>query len=134
MDVDLDLGELRTPVALRDTGSTTAAAVALGRTTGAVSKQMAALERSVRTESVTRVGRRTQLPDAGHRLADHAVELLSLAGRTAQVLTGLPGRPRARVLIGVFGTAAAAPCTPVQRSSQDRKSTRLNSSHANISY
>ena len=108
MDVDLDLVKLRTLVAIRDSGSMTAAAVALGYTTGAVSQQMAALERSVRAELVTQVGRRVQLTDAGHLLADHAVELLSMARRTEQALAGLPGRPQARVLIGVFGTAAAA--------------------------
>ncbi|MGY1683272.1 LysR family transcriptional regulator [Geodermatophilus sp. SYSU D01176] len=108
MDVDLDLVKLRTLVAIRDTGSMTAAAAALGYTTGAVSQQMAALERSVRAELVTQVGRRVQLTDAGHLLADHAGELLSLARRAEQALAGLPGRPQARVLIGVFGTAAAA--------------------------
>jgi DNA-binding transcriptional LysR family regulator len=100
--------KLRTLVTIRDSGSMTAAAVALGYTTGAVSQQMAALERSVRTELVTQVGRRVQLTDAGHLLADHAVGLLSLARETGQALAGLPGRPQARVLIGVFGTAAAA--------------------------
>ena len=89
-------------------GSMTAAAAALGYTTGAVSQQMAALQRSVRTELFTQVGRRVQLTDAGHLLADHAVGLLALARQTEQALAGLPGRPRARVLVGVFGTAAAA--------------------------
>ena len=108
MHVDLDLVKLRTLVTIRESGSMTAAAVALGYTTGAVSQQMATLERSVKAELVTRVGRRAQLTDAGHLLADHAVGLLSLARRTEQALAGLPGRPQARVLIGVFGTAAAA--------------------------
>ena len=108
MDMDLDLVKLRTLVEVRTTGSMTAAAAALGYTTGAVSQQMAALQRSVRTGLLTQVGRRVQLTDAGHLLADHAVELLALARQTEQALAGLPGRPQARVLIGVFGTAAAA--------------------------
>ena len=106
--MDLDLVELRTLVEVRAAGSMTAAAAALGYTTGAVSQQMAALQRSVRTELFTQVGRRVQLTDAGHLLADHAVGLLALARQTEQALAGLPGRPRARVLVGVFGTAAAA--------------------------
>ena len=69
---------------------------------------MDALQRSVRAGLFTQVGRRVQLTDAGHLLADHAVELLALARQTEQALAGLPGRPQARVLIGVFGTAAAA--------------------------
>ncbi len=106
--MDVDLVELRTLVELRAAGSTTAAAAALECTTGAVSQQMAALQRSVETDLSTQVGRRVQLTDAGHLLADHAVGLLALARQTEQALAGLPGRPRARVLVGVFGTAAAA--------------------------
>ena len=108
MDVDLDLVKLRTLVQVRATGSMTAAAAALGYTTGAVSQQMAALERSVKAELFTQVGRRLQITDAGHLLADHAQDLLALARRAEQALADLPGRPRARVLVGVFGTAAAA--------------------------
>src|ERR671933_728285 len=108
MEVDLDLTKLRTLVEIRAAGSMTAAAAALGYTTGAVSQQMAALQRSVRTELLAQVGRRVQLTDAGHLLADHAVDLLSLARRTEEALASLSGRPQARVLIGVFGTAAAA--------------------------
>jgi len=108
MDGDLDLVKLRTLVEVRATGSMTAAAAALGYTTGAVSQQMAALQRTVRAGLFTQVGRRVQLTDAGHLLADHAVELLALARRAEQALAGLPGQPRARVLVGVFGTAAAA--------------------------
>jgi DNA-binding transcriptional LysR family regulator len=108
MDVDLDLVKLRTLVEIRATGSMTAAAAALGYTTGAVSQQMAALQRSVKAELFTQVGRRVRLTDAGDLLADHAVGLLALARQTEQALAGLPGRPQARVLVGVFGTAAAA--------------------------
>jgi DNA-binding transcriptional LysR family regulator len=108
MDMELDLVKLRTLVEVRTTGSMTAAAAALGYTTGAVSQQMAALQRSVKAELFTQVGRRVQLTDAGHLLADHAVDLLALARQTEQALADLPGRPRARVLIGVFGTATAA--------------------------
>jgi DNA-binding transcriptional LysR family regulator len=86
----------------------TAAAAALGYTTGAVSQQMAALQRSVRAELFSQVGRGVQLTDAGHLLADHAVGLLLLARQTEQALASLSGHTRARVLVGVFGTAAAA--------------------------
>src|SRR5919206_4549491 len=108
MDTGLDLVKLRTLVEVRETGSMTAAAAALGYTTGAVSQQMAALQRSVRAELFTQVGRCVQLTDTGHLLADHAVGLLSLARQTEQALASLSGRPQARVLVGVFGTAAAA--------------------------
>jgi DNA-binding transcriptional LysR family regulator len=112
MDTSLDLVKLRTLVEIRATGSMTAAASALGYTTGAVSQQMAALQRSVRTELLVQSGRRVRLTDAGNVLADHAVGLLSLARHTEQALEALPGRPQAQVLIGVFGTAAAALLPP----------------------
>src|ERR671928_15313 len=86
MDTGLDLVKLRTLVEVRETGSMTAAAAALGYTTGAVSQQMAALERSVRAELFTQVGRRLQLTDAGRLLADHAVGLLSLARQNERTL------------------------------------------------
>src|SRR3954471_5631876 len=108
MTLNLDLVKLRTLVEIRATGSMTATAAALGYTTGAVSQQMAALQRSVRAELFTQVGRRVQLTDAGHLLADHGVELLALAQQTERALASLSGRPQARVLVGVFGTAAAA--------------------------
>lgn len=108
MDRDLDLVKLRTLVEVRAMGRMTAAAAALGYTTGAVSQQMAALQRSVRAQLFTQVGRRVQLTDAGHLLADHAVGLLSMARQAEQAMASLSGRPQARVLVGVFGTAAAA--------------------------
>jgi DNA-binding transcriptional LysR family regulator len=108
MELDLDLVKLRTLVEIREGGSMTAAAAALGYTTGAVSQQMAALERAVRAELLTQVGRGVQLTDAGHLLADYAGRFLSLARETEQALAALPGRPQGRVLIGVFGTAAMA--------------------------
>ncbi|WP_448608431.1 LysR family transcriptional regulator [Geodermatophilus sp. URMC 60] len=107
MDGDLDLVKLRTLVEIRTSGSMTAAAAALGYTTGAVSQQMAALARSVRADLFTQVGRRVQLTDAGRLLADHAEGLLSLARQTELALAGLPGGPQTSVLVGVFGTAAA---------------------------
>ncbi len=97
MELDLDLAKLRTLVEVRTAGSMTAAAVALGYTTGAVSQQMAALQRSVKAVLFVPVGRRVQLTDAGHLLADHAVRLLALARQTEEALAGLPGRPQAPI-------------------------------------
>jgi DNA-binding transcriptional LysR family regulator len=108
MEADLDLVKLRTLVEVRSTGSMTAAAAVLGYTTGAVSQQMSALQRSLRARLFAQVGRRVQLTDAGHLLADHAVGLLSLARQAEQAVASLSGAPQARVLVGVFGTAAAA--------------------------
>src|SRR5919202_2672287 len=112
MDSDLDLTKLRTLVEIRAAGSMTAAASALGYTTGAVSQQMAALRRSVWTELFTQVGRQVQLTDAGHLLADHAVDRLALARQAQQALAGLPGRPQGRGPVGALGTGGAGPTPP----------------------
>jgi DNA-binding transcriptional LysR family regulator len=106
--MELDLVKLRTLAEIRATGSMTAAAARLGYTTGAVSQQMAALERAVRTPLFVQVGRRLRLTDAGALLAEHARELLTLAQQAEDDLAALSTTPRADVLVGVFGTAAAA--------------------------
>jgi DNA-binding transcriptional LysR family regulator len=132
MELDLDLVKLRTLVEVRATGSMTAAAAALGYTTGAVSQQMAALQRSVRAELFTPVGRRVRLTDAGQLLADHAVDLLSLARRTEQALAALPGSPRADVVIGVFGTAAMALPPAMLRVREQYPGVRLRSAEIDV--
>ncbi|WP_100498595.1 LysR family transcriptional regulator [Geodermatophilus chilensis] len=132
MDAALDLVKLRTLVEIRETGSMTAAAAALGYTTGAVSQQMTALERSVRAELFAQVGRRMHLTDAGRLLADHAVGLLSLARQTELALAGLSERPQARVLIGVFGTAAALLPRALQRVREQCPGVRLRSVEVDV--
>src|SRR3712207_7377861 len=54
---------------------------------------------------------------------------------TFQTMVGdLTGLPTANASLLDEGTAAAEAMTLVRRANRDRKSTRLNSSHANISY
>jgi DNA-binding transcriptional LysR family regulator len=91
MDPELDLVKLGTLVEIRSTASMTAAAGALGYPTGAVSQQMAALQRSVRVELSTQVGRQVRLTDAGHLPARY--------GRRGAAATST--RPGARSAPGV---------------------------------
>lgn len=73
-----------------------------------------------------------QLTDAGRLLADHAVGLPSLARRTELALAGLSGRPRARVLVGVFGTAAALLPRALLRVREDCPRVRLRSVEVDV--
>lgn len=68
----MDLRRLRLLVELEKRGTMTAVAHATGYGTSAVSQQLAALEREVRTELLERDGRGVRLTPAAHRLVVHA--------------------------------------------------------------
>ncbi|MGG7575201.1 LysR family transcriptional regulator [Streptomyces sirii] len=107
--------QLRTLLELPRSGTMTAAAAALGYTPGAVSQHIAALERATGTELVRRVGRRVELTDAGHTLADHAERILAAQAEAVAALERGRGELRARLRLGVFGTAAAVLLPPALR-------------------
>jgi DNA-binding transcriptional LysR family regulator len=104
----LDLVKLRALVELRDRGSMTAAAVAMGYTTGAISQQIAALEVSLGESLVVHVGRRVELTDAGNVLADQAMTLLSDERLAREAVASLSQQRSAKIRIGVFATSATA--------------------------
>lgn len=107
--MDVDLVKLRTLIAVRATGSITGAAAQLGYTPGAVSQQMAALQRAVHADLLEKVGRQVRLTDKGNLFAEYAQRLVSLAAEAEGALDTAAGRsPRATVMVGVFGTAASA--------------------------
>jgi DNA-binding transcriptional LysR family regulator len=108
----LDLVKLRSLVELRDRGSMTAAATALGYTTGAVSQQIAALESTVGQPLIVHSGRRVELTDAGAVLADQAIAVLEAEGAARRAVAALAQRTGGQVRVGVFGTAAAALLPP----------------------
>lgn len=105
--MNLDTAKLRTLEAVHLLGSMTAAAAALGYTTGAVSQQMAALEKSLKVELFEHVGRRVQLTDAGTILFEYAGQILALERDAQEALLETDRSLVAHVRIGVFGTAAA---------------------------
>lgn len=110
--MNLDTAKLRTLEAVHLLGSMTAAASALGYTTGAVSQQMAALERSVKVDLIEHVGRRVQLTDAGTVLFEYAGRILALEKEALAALQATDRPLVAHVRIGVFGTTAAALLPP----------------------
>jgi DNA-binding transcriptional LysR family regulator len=73
----IDLGSLRSLIAVRDHGSVVAAAAALGYTPSAVSQQIKRLEQQSRVPMLERVGRGVILTDKGRLLADRGGQLLA---------------------------------------------------------
>ncbi|MET0257128.1 MAG: LysR family transcriptional regulator, partial [Methylobacterium sp.] len=78
----LDLDQLRTFVAIVDTGSFTRAAEEVFKTQSAVSMQVRRLEERLGTELFERSGRAVKLTDAGSRLLAYARRMLALSQET----------------------------------------------------
>jgi DNA-binding transcriptional LysR family regulator len=73
----IDLGSLRSLIAVRDHGSVVAAAEALGYTPSAVSQQIKRLEQHSRAPMLERVGRGVILTDKGRLLAERGTQLFA---------------------------------------------------------
>src|SRR5262245_63394107 len=95
----IDVDQLRTFIAIAETGSFTKAADVVHKTQSAVSMQMKRLEERVGRAIFARDGRASKLTEDGERLLDYARRIIKLNVEA----------------LATFG--------------EDRKSTRLNSSH-----
>ena len=82
MNALLDLDQLRTFIAIAETGSFTKAAEQVNKTQSAVSMQMRRLEERVGQPIFVRDGRQSRVTDAGIRLLDYARRMLSLNAET----------------------------------------------------
>ncbi|WP_427025669.1 LysR family transcriptional regulator [Aureimonas ureilytica] len=82
MAAPLDLDQLRTFVAIVDTGSFTRAAEEVFKTQSAVSMQVRRLEERLGTDLFERSGRAVKLTEAGGRLLSYARRMLSLSQET----------------------------------------------------
>lgn len=78
----LDLDQLRTFVAIAESGSFTKAAETVNKTQSAVSMQMRRLEERVGKPLFVRVGRQSRLTDNGERLLHYARRLVQLNDET----------------------------------------------------
>lgn len=102
------LDQLRTLVAVADTGSMTQAAARLGYTPGAVSQQMASLTKAIGRPVFVRSGRGLALSDTGMIVVGIARDILAAESRAADTLAFGTADRRVDVLLGVFGSAAVA--------------------------
>ncbi|ARF54322.1 LysR family transcriptional regulator [Streptomyces gilvosporeus] len=105
--MDWTSAQLRSLVELTRRGTLTAVARALGYTPGAVSQQIAALEKATGMELLDRVGRRVELTDAGRTLARHAERILATEAEAVEALERSRNEVSGALLVGLFATAAA---------------------------
>lgn len=95
----LDIDQLRTLVAIADSGSFTRAADLVYKTQSAVSMQMRRLEERVGREVFSRAGRGVRLTDDGERLLDYARRIVRL--QTECLATFDEGDLAGRVRLGL---------------------------------
>jgi len=103
----IEARHLRVLRAVARTGSFSAAARELGYTQPAVSQQMKALEKSVGTPLVVRVGRGVQLSEAGEVLVRHAAGILAGLTAAEEELAAIAGLRVGRVRLVSFPTASS---------------------------
>ena len=99
---------MRVIVAVAEHGGIAAAARALTFTPPAVSQQIAALERQLGVVLVDRTGRTARLTAAGHRLADHARQILASLEAAEADLTALDGDLCGVLHVGTIPTLGRA--------------------------
>ncbi len=105
--MNLSLAHLTALQELGRLGTMVAVAEELGYTPGAVSQQIAALEKSVGASLITKQGRNVILTDAGVVLAEHAEQVLAAERSAIDAVLNVEGRIAAPVLLGAFGSTAA---------------------------
>src|SRR5919197_3588517 len=93
-------------------GTIVAAADAQGYTAGAVSQQLAVLERAAGKPLLERVGRRVQLTDAGRVLVDHAERILRAEEEARAALETAGDEVAGTLTIATFASFAASLLAP----------------------
>ncbi|MGG7308064.1 LysR family transcriptional regulator [Curtobacterium sp. AB451] len=104
---DLDPQLLRVLRAVRDAGSISRAAAALGYSQPAVSQLLARAERRTGHELVLRGARGVTLTESGHVLADHALAVQAALAAAREDLDAVGSLARGRVRIAGFPSASS---------------------------
>jgi len=110
---DLDPQLLRVLRAVRDAGSISRAAAALGYSQPAVSQLLARAERRTGHELVLRGARGVTLTESGRVLADHALAVQAALAAAQEDLDAVGGLARGRVRIAGFPSASSTLVPPV---------------------
>lgn len=103
----IDLHSIRIARAIADTGSITAAALALGFSQPAVSQHLQRTEARLGVPLVVRAGRGVRLTEAGMVLARHAVTINSALEAARGELAELSGLRSGSVRVAAFPTASS---------------------------
>jgi DNA-binding transcriptional LysR family regulator len=111
--VRLNLTQLATLREFARRGTLAAAAEGLGYSPGAVSQHMATLERDLGARLVVKSGRQLVLTDAGRVLSQYADQLLETEREALQAVASVEGRVSGPLIVGTWGSTAAALLAPV---------------------
>ena len=109
----IDIGALRSLIAVRDHGSIVAAASALDFTPSAISQQIKKLERQSRSPMLERVGRSVILTERGRLLAERGTSLLADLERVENIAVGGAEELRGTFRIASFSTASHGIVAPL---------------------
>jgi DNA-binding transcriptional LysR family regulator len=104
----LEVRRLRLLRELAARGTIAATAEACSLTPSAVSQQLAALEREVRTPLLIRDGRRLMLTEAAQVLVEHTERILAELEEAEASIAGLAGEVRGVTRLAAFPTAASS--------------------------
>lgn len=116
----LNLTQLATLREFARWGTMSEAADMLGYTAGAVSQQLAELEKSVGVPLFVKNGRRAVLTDAGRALATEADRVLAAEDRARQSVMRAGGVIAGGIVLGTWGSSAAALLAPLLAASARR--------------
>ncbi len=101
-------------------GTMAEAADELGYTPGAVSQQLAELQKSVGVPLMTKIGRRAMLTDAGRALAVEADRVLAAEDRARAAVSQAGGELSGTLVLGTWGSSAAALLAPLLAETAER--------------
>ncbi|WP_433678700.1 LysR family transcriptional regulator [Nocardia sp. CA-119907] len=118
--MSLNLAQLAALRELSLSGTMASVAQKLGYTPGAVSQQIAALEKSVGAELTMRIGRHVVLTDAGSVLAEHAERILRAEQHALDAVRAVGAEVAGPLVLGTFGSTAAALLPPVVTATHNR--------------
>jgi DNA-binding transcriptional LysR family regulator len=110
--MDMPWPALRSLHELARLGTIAAVAEAEGYTPGAVSQQLATLERAVGQPLLDRVGRRVQLTDAGLVLVEHAERMLRSEEAARHALEAVGEHVAGVIRVATFASSAATLLAP----------------------
>ncbi|MHB0929399.1 MAG: LysR family transcriptional regulator [Candidatus Nanopelagicales bacterium] len=116
----LNINQLATLREFARWGTMAEAADVLGYTPGAVSQQLAELEKAVGVTLFIKVGRRSLLTDAGHALAVEAERVLAAEDRARSSVMQAGGEIAGTLVLGTWGSSAAALLAPLLAESAKR--------------
>ncbi len=110
--MSLDPYRLRLLTQFADRGTVRAVAAAMSMSPSAVSQQLSVLEREARATLLDRHGRRLVLTPDGHRLVDHARDILERIDEAERDLAGRGSAPVGPVRIAAFSSALSSLVIP----------------------